>query len=124
MPDSRLTLELLDDRTAYYPGETINGVASWEFPHPVRRIEVHLCWHTEGRGTEDGSVVETVGFDAPTPVGAEPFRLPVPAGPYSYDGRLIAIRWTVELIAVGVKDLARVSITISPTQEPFVLPAT
>ncbi len=124
MPDNPLSLELLDDRTAYYPGEAIEGIASWVFPHPVERVEVHLCWHTEGRGAEDASVVETVGFDHPPPVGAKPFRLSAPAGPYSYDGRLIAIRWTVEVVAAGVKDVAQMPVTISPTLEPFVLPAT
>ena len=124
MPDTPLTLELLDEEAAYYPGDSIEGIASWAFPHPVERIEVHLCWHTEGRGTEDASVVETVEFDYPPPVGAKPFRLSAPAGPYSYDGRLIAIRWAVELVAVGVKDVAQVAVTISPTREPFVLPAT
>ncbi len=123
MPESPLSLELLDDRTAYCPGEVIAGVAAWELAGPVRQIEVHLCWHTEGRGTEDASIVETIGFDAPLPVDAQPFRFVVPEGPYSYDGRLIAIRWAVELTAQGEKDAARIAITISPTREPFVLSA-
>ena len=124
MPDASLKLELLDDRTAYRPGETIDGIASWELPKPPQRIEVCLCWHTEGRATEDAALVKTVGFDDPAPVDAQPFQFTVPIGPYSYDGRLIAIRWAVELNAKGVKDIARIDITISPTREPFVLPAT
>lgn len=123
MPDNPLSLELLDNQTAYCPGEVIAGVAGWEFTKPVRRIAVHLCWHTEGRGTEDASIVETIEFDAPPTVGAQPFRFSAPEGPYSYDGRLIAIRWAVELAAVGENALARIAITISPTREPFVLPA-
>ncbi|MDZ7616585.1 MAG: hypothetical protein U1E05_06240 [Patescibacteria group bacterium] len=123
MADNALKLELLDNRTAFCPGEAIHGVAAWEAPDRVRRIEVHLCWHTEGRGTEDASVVETIGFDNPAPVDAQPFQLTAPIGPYSYDGRLIAIRWAVELVAKGIKDVARVDLTISPTREPFVLPA-
>lgn len=123
MPDSPLTLELLDDRTVYRPGEPIAGVAAWNVPDPIRQIEVHLCWHTEGRGTEDVSVVETVVFDNPSPVDAKPFRLTAPGGPYSYEGRLIAIRWEVELLGKGVKDMARIEVIVSPNGEPFGLPA-
>lgn len=120
MHDPPLTLELLDGRTAYYPGEPMDGIAAWRnLPHRVRRVEVHLCWHTEGRGTEDVAIVETVGFDNPSPVDAKPFRLTAPAGPYSYDGRLIAIRWTIELVAEGVRDLAQIAVIISPNREPF-----
>ncbi len=123
MPDASLKLELLDERTVFRPGETIDGVASWEIPADIRRMEVCLCWHTEGRGTEDASVVETIGFDNPSSVDAQPFQFTAPLGPYSYDGRLIAIRWAVELVAKGVDDLARVDLTISPTRESFALPA-
>ena len=123
MPDTPLKLELLDNRTAYCPGESIDGIAAWDVPSHVRRIEVHLCWHTEGRGTEDASVVETIKFDNPSPVDAQPFQLTAPIGPYSYDGRLITVRWAVELVAKGIGDLARIDLTISPTRESFALPA-
>ncbi|MDY0169754.1 MAG: hypothetical protein RBS80_24635 [Thermoguttaceae bacterium] len=123
MPENPLTLELLDNRTAYYPGEAMDGIVAWDVPGHVRSIEVHLCWHTEGRGTEDAAVVETVVFDNPQPVDAQPFHLTAPIGPYSYDGRLIAVRWAVEAVAKGVRDLARIEVTISPTRESFVLPS-
>jgi len=123
MADTALKLELLDNRSVFRPGEPIAGIAAWELPDAPGRVEVHLCWHTEGRGTEDASVVETVSFDSPAPVDARPFRFQAPAGPYSYDGRLIAIRWAVELIAAGGHDLARIEITIAPTGKPFVLPS-
>lgn len=122
MPDCALTLELLDDRIAYRPGEPIAGVAAWNIPGPIRQIEVHLCWHTEGRGTEDVSVVETVVFDNPSLIDAKPFRLSAPIGPYSYEGRLIAIHWAVELVGKGVPDIARIAVVISPNGEPFTLP--
>ena len=124
MPDFPLTLELLDDRTAYRPGEPIVGVAAWNVPNPIRQIEVHLCWHTEGRGTEDVSVVETVFFDNPSPTDAKPFHLTAPIGPYSYEGHLIAIHWAVELVGKGMKDIARLGVIISPSGESFGLPAT
>ncbi len=123
MPDQALALELLDDRIAYRPGETIEGRAVWNVPGNVRRIDVYLCWHTEGRGMEDAAIVETVGFDNPLPTDAQPFRLTAPLGPYSYQGHLICIRWAIELVAQGMNDVGRTEVIISPTREIFSLPS-
>ena len=65
-----------------------------------RAIHCEVKWMTGGRGTSDQGVVFTK--DAPggnsqpgSPLTAE-FTLAVPAaGPVSYQGRLIAIGWTV-----------------------------
>lgn len=115
MADTKLTLELLEGQTAYRPGDTIEGVAGWELEKPIKKIEVHLCWHTEGRGNEDDSAVDTVTFENPQPVDAQIFSFTAPNGPYSYDGHLIAIKWTVELTGRGIKAVERLNITISPT---------
>ena len=115
----QLRLEMLDDRIKFRPGATIEGIAALELERPVRHLHVHLCWHTEGRGTEDAAVVDTVTFDDPKPIDAQIFRFTAPNGPYSYDGSLIAIQWRIEIEAKGVKTTPHVPLVISPTAEKY-----
>jgi hypothetical protein len=115
----RLQLELLDGRTQYRPGEVIEGTASWELAEPPQQLEVHLFWHTEGRGTKDVSIVETIAYQNPQRYDNRPFRFKVPDGPYSYDGHLIAIEWGIELLGEGTREVVQVPLVISPTGEAF-----
>ena len=115
----RLNLELLDGRTQFRPGEIIEGTASWQLSVPPRRLNVHLYWHTEGRGTEDASIVETITYENTQGFESRPFRFKAPNGPYSYDGRLIAIEWALELSGEGTEELVQVPLVISPTRETF-----
>jgi hypothetical protein len=73
----------------------------------ARGVLMTAGWRTEGRGDEDGEVVEEIVV-VPGPGGSPPagatLTFTVPAdGPVSYDGRLLRIRWE---IAVHV-DVAR-----------------
>ena len=62
---TQLRIETRDGRTAFRPGETIEGVVRWQLDRPPRRAELRLFWYTEGRGSQDVSVEETIAFDAP-----------------------------------------------------------
>lgn len=117
MADALLKLETLDQRTAFRPGEVIEGVAGWELPESAEQVEVHLCWHTEGRGTEDAAVVDKVVFADPPSTDAQLFQFTAPNGPYSFAGQLVAICWTLELFVAGSKRAERLDITISPSGE-------
>jgi hypothetical protein len=63
-------------------------------------VSLRLTWATEGKGRHDGAQIDyqlwRVGQAPPVEV---PFAVILPAEPWSYDGRLIKIGWTLEAIA-------------------------
>lgn len=114
---SNLHLELADGKTKYRPGETIEGVAFWELPELPKVLELRLFWRTQGKGMVDHQVVATVGFNGAKPIDRRPFRLALPASPYSVSGILVSIVWGLELVAEPDGGSAAVEITVSPTGE-------
>jgi len=93
-----LRIETLEHRTHFAPGEAIEGVAGWEVDKPpAGGATLRLFWRTEGKGTQDMGLGEEVTFDAPGAVDARTFRLTAPRGPWSHDGKLVAIVWALEL---------------------------
>ncbi len=91
----------------------------------ARELRVELRWRTEGRGdrNEEKVAAQTVlSGDLPAMQSAAmPFTLDVPdAGPITYEGHLIRIRWFVR----GVVDVPwgkdifdEVPVTVLPTYE-------
>ena len=110
-----------DERTAFRPGETIEGAIGWELPEPPQTIEVRLFWHTRGKGTEDIEVVDQVRFDQPAAQGAEPFRFTAPDQPYSFSGRLISVLWSLEVVVLRGGPSASVDLVIAPEAREIVL---
>ena len=92
-------------RDWFSPGEELSGVASWQLPQAPETLEVRLFWWTQGRGDRDLVVVATDAVARPLAAGEHRFRFRLPAGPYSFSGRLVSLLWAVELVAVA-EDLA------------------
>jgi hypothetical protein len=93
----------LDEREheGFLPGETVSGRAAWSLDvdegEPAS-AELRLFWYTNGKGTEDVGVVETLTFDRPQRSEQRPFRLALPLEPYSFSGTLISLIWALELV--------------------------
>ena len=117
-----LKLGLRDQRTAFSPGEEIGGAALWELDAPPTLAEVRLVWSTRGKGTEDAEVAATVVFDAPLAGDTRPFTLRLPAGPYTFSGKLISLGWALELVVQPGAHCDRVEITLAPGGAEVVLP--
>ena len=115
---STLTLELEGGKLAYAPGEEVRGRASWALEGDPESVEVHLFWRTEGRGTTNTEIAESVRFEAPGRRDAREFRLKAPAGPYSFEGKLITILWSVEVVAEPGSEGGRQDIVVSPSGKP------
>lgn len=114
-------VDLAEPRTAFRPGETVEGTASWSFTEPPELVELRLFWWTEGRGDRDVEVVETVPFPAPAAQERRSFRVTLPAGPWSFHGKLISLLWGLEVVVEpGYRPGLR-EITVSPSGEPVVL---
>lgn len=102
----------------FVPGETISGELVWLSPGPV---ELRLFWFTEGRGTQDVGVVARESFSAGEIKGAFTFTLP--AMPYSFSGKLVSVKWALELVDEKEESLVREELIVSPTAQEFILPA-
>ena len=111
---TELTIELTDDRTNFAPGEEVSGTVSWSTEQTGEKLELRLFWFTRGKGTEDAGIVEKIQFDRPSPHETRPFRFHLPAGPYSFSGRLISLVWALELVASGSKTVVRRELEVGP----------
>jgi hypothetical protein len=119
---SKLRIGTRDERRSFRPGEEITGAAGWEMDKPPQAVEVRLIWFTRGKGTEDVGLVETVRFDQPKAAEARPVRFVLPAEPCSFSGRLISLRWALELVALPDKQSARLEFVLGPEGREVVLP--
>ena len=117
-----IRLGLRENKTAFRPGENIEGAALWELQQAPKLAEVRLVWFTRGKGTEDGETVETVKFDNPPPADTRQFSFRAPDAPYSFSGTLIALIWAVEFVAKPGGEFERIEITIAPDAKEIVLP--
>jgi hypothetical protein len=112
---SRLEISTEGGRLAFHPGEELRGTASWSLETPPTKVELRLFWRTEGKGSQDVDVVETLSFDGAGAEDRREFRLRLPPGPYSFSGKLISLIWALELVAEPSADAGRQDITLSPT---------
>ena len=103
------------DSRWYRPGETIKGTISWFSEDAVEATELNLCWYTEGKGTEDAAIIGTFSVSNPERSDSRSFELTVPNGPYSFSGRLISLRWTLELIIHPSGESQRIDILVGPS---------
>jgi hypothetical protein len=93
----------------FAPGERLKGHVNYT---NTASAELRLFYYTEGKGTQDIEVIQTLPFQTP---GAFEFQLPV--GPYSFSGTLISLSWALELIVNPGDQLARLEFVVSPTAE-------
>lgn len=98
---AELHLETYEDRTTFMPGESLHGLAGWELDRAPKQVLVRLSWYTDGKGDRDVEVVAEERFDNPPAVDAQTFSFDLPDRPYSFSGRLISLRWALELIVDG-----------------------
>jgi hypothetical protein len=120
---SRLEISTQGGRLAFHPGEELRGTASWSLEAPPTRVELRLFWRTEGKGSQDVGVAETIAFDGAGAEERRELRLRLPSSPYSFSGKLISLIWALELVAEPGADASRQDITLSPTGRELVIAA-
>jgi hypothetical protein len=104
LEDDRVSLWVDGSRSVFRPGDVVAGGCAVHAGDagPLRTAELSVLWYTEPPGTaelgvchyEEHAAVE--GDDAPL-YGRRPFRVRLPAGPPSHDGRAVKVRWAVRL---------------------------
>lgn len=112
-------IEIADKKTAFAPGETIDGAVSWQLEAPPRQVFLRLFWFTKGKGAEDMEVVSEILFDDPRATETRLFTMTLPQSPYSFNGKLVSIVWALELGAEGKDAAFRQEIVIAPFGQPI-----
>ncbi len=115
-----VSIQLDKENAQYVPGEILTGTVSWTREIPPRRVVLQLFWYTEGKGKQDVGLVEEQALSARDSIHTEPFQFTLPESPYSFSGKLIALKWALEC-TVDRKDIDRVEILVSPWVEPVLL---
>lgn len=118
---SWLSITLDGDRRAYRPGDRVRGTVSWLVDGEPRSVEVHLLWYTEGKGDQAVGVEGSAAL-APATEGSAEFDLAVPAGPWSFAGKLVSLLWAVELAVEPGIAATREPIVVGPGEAPIQLP--
>ncbi len=116
-----LRINLDKDERWFKPGESITGKISWHNDAQVDSVEVHLCWFTQGKGSEDVGIVSTWKVPQPGPSGNSAFTFTAPEGPYSFAGSLVSLSWTLELIVLPPGETERVDILVGPRPAEIIL---
>ena len=103
------------ERTAFRPGESVNGSIAWALPVAPAQVSLELFWATRGKGTVDSEVVQSKQIKQPAAAGEEQFSLAIPNGPYSFSGKLVSLLWGLRLIIHPSQEQTQVNLTVSPT---------
>jgi hypothetical protein len=108
-------------KTEFHPGETLAGSASWSLDAAPGAVEIRLFWYTEGRGTQDVGLVEKARFEQPQPSERREFQFTLPDRPYSLSGKLISVRWAVEVVAEPSGEAQRFGFTLGSNGKEILL---
>jgi hypothetical protein len=116
-----IQVDTADGQLSFPPGSTVEGVASWHLDAPPASVELRLFWYTEGKGDQDLQIVQTVQFGQPGEDDRRAFRVQLPAGPYSFSGKLISLIWALEVVAEPGARAGRTPLVLSPTGREILL---
>ncbi len=108
---------------AYFPGESVDGEVIWNFPAGAQRLNLRLYHRTEGKGTQDVIVVAEQHVERPTGHVHHPFSFKLPAGPYSFSGKLVSLTWGIEVVEEPGGDARGEGFILSPSGEEVRLPS-
>lgn len=120
---SLLRVLLEGGRTAFRPGEPLKGTAEWSLEKTPSALEVRLYWRAWGTDELHVETIASVRLDPPSARDKRPFTFVLPGEPYSFNGRVLSLRWGVELVAMPQKQAARAEFSLGPDALPIGLHA-
>ncbi|MCP4898582.1 MAG: hypothetical protein GY906_16540 [bacterium] len=111
---SWVKLNLVEDKMWFEPGASLQGQVAWSFDSEPDRLELRLFWYTEGRGTQDISIIDSKVLEEPGLNGSMELTFRIPEGPYSFSGKLITLKWAIEAISEPENLVERIELLIGP----------
>lgn len=118
---SSISVETVDGRTTFEPGEEIAVDVHWDFEQAPDALELRLVWNTSGKGTTDVQVASAERIHEPSASERRRLTLQLPHSPYSFSGKLVSIIWALEAVALPKEDSTRLEIVIGPNGEEVLL---
>jgi hypothetical protein len=114
-PAITLELHLEDPAAAFDPGARVGGVARWAAASfAPRGLELRLVWTLQGKWERDMRIAATVPLPDPQASERRPFFLTLPLAPYSFRGTLLALEWTLQLVALPGEEKISVPLVLAP----------
>jgi len=113
----QLNLQLTQDPSTLVPGQVIDGNVGWNMDEPPKRAMLRLFWYTEGRGTQDVGIIDELELPSQRATCQGTFRFTIPDVPYSFQGRLVTLKWAIELVLNKGKQVERLDLIVSPWVE-------
>jgi hypothetical protein len=115
-PGITLALQLEDAAAAFDPGARVAGVAGWSAPARLapRGMELRLIWTLQGKWERDLRIAATIPLPDPQASERRPFFLTLPLAPYSFRGTLLALEWTLQLVALPGEEKNSVGLIVAP----------
>jgi hypothetical protein len=110
--DDNIYIDL--EQTHLQPGQRFSGKILWALEQPPKQIQLSLGWATEGRGSCDQKIEAELNWDTEATSGEAPFEFTLPSSPYSFDGQLISLNWTLKLSVKKGKAAHECPIIVSP----------
>jgi hypothetical protein len=118
---SQLDIKTRGNRVGYLPGEEIRGQFSWKLSEAPEKMELRLCYYTDRSRRREVDLTEVQVFRDFPAEGNQDFLFILPEGPYSFVGKLLSLRWALELVVLPEKKMQRLELVVSPTKERIVL---
>lgn len=119
MPD--LAIEFEDHRKSFEPGEEISVKLTWDLESAPDAIELRAVWNTEGKGTTDLGVENSVTIESPNSTESRRMSFTLPEAPYSFSGHLISLVWALELVVKPSEQSCRKEFTMAPGATEVIL---
>ncbi len=121
---SVLFLATEGNQARFEPGEVVGIQTRWDFESPPDAIEVRLVWHIERLSEEKPSwivIPDKSRIENPDAQGDHACQMALPEMPFSFSGKLISLRWGVEVVALPFLEATRLDISVSPDRRSVML---
>jgi hypothetical protein len=95
---NQLEIHLDAQPPEFSPGSAMTGNVAWQIDSAAKVIELRLFWYTQAIKQRDAQIVDTMRIDDPQISGRRNFSFHLPAGPYSFQGKIIKLTWSLALV--------------------------
>ena len=114
--ENAISITLKDNKSAYMPGELLEGTIRWEGEKPKTALELRIGWIISNDTTLDVMCHSSENYVLEGRVGTRSFEVILPMGPHTIAARLFKIQWILEAQTKNKEFFLQVPICISAKQ--------